>query len=62
MNEKIIAILLIVAIVISLTSMFITIGLNTDNIQLERTTTIIKKTDVSSSNIGFVIEKTNENS
>jgi len=62
MNEKIIAILLIVAIVISLTSMFITIGLNTDNIPLERTTTIIKKPDVSSSNIGFVIEKTNENS
>ena len=62
MNEKIIAILLIVAIVISLTSMFITIGLNTDNIQIERTTTIIKKPDVSSSNIGFVIEKTNENS
>ena len=62
MNDKIIAVLLIVAIIISLTSMIVTMGLNTKNIPLERTTTIIKKADVSSSNVGLVIEKTNENS
>jgi hypothetical protein len=61
MDDKIIAVLLIAAIIISLVSVIVTIGLNTKSIPLERTTTIIKKSDSSSANVGFVIEETEAN-
>ena len=61
MDNKIIVILLIATVIISVFSLIITLSLNTENIQSERTTTIIKKPDMSSGQVGFTIEPTPKN-
>ena len=61
MDNKIIVILLIATVIISVFSLIITLSLNTENIQSERTTTIIKKPDMSSGQVGFTTEPTSKN-
>ena len=62
MDNRIIVVLLIVAIIVSVFSLVVTLSLSTDDMRLqEKTTTIIKKSDVSSGQVGFTIEPTSEN-
>jgi len=58
MNNKIITILLIAAIVISVFSLIITLNLNTDEMQQM---TGIKEPDVNSGEVGFIVESTSKN-
>lgn len=62
MDNKIIAVLLIAAILISVFSLIVTLSLNTEDLKLqEKSTTIIKKSDVSSGQVGFIVGPTSEN-
>ena len=58
MSEKLITVLLIIAIVVSVFSMVITLGLSTDMIPVrERTVTIIQGEDVRPANVGLTIRE-----
>ena len=58
MSEKIITVLLIVAIVVSIFSMVVTLGLSTDSLSMGgKTVTIIKGEDVKPANVGLTIKE-----
>ena len=57
MDEKIITILLISAIVISIFSIVITLNLNLEYSQLSAEQMMVQKEDFSSANVGLVIEE-----
>lgn len=58
MSEKIITVLLIIAIIVSVFSMVVTLGLSTDSLPIrERTITIIKGADAKAANVGLTIQE-----
>jgi len=61
MNEKIICILLIAAIVLSFMSVAITLAFDENSLS-DKQTTIIKESESQHANVGFVVEDTNKNS
>ncbi len=62
MDNKVIVFLLIAAVIVSVFSLVVTLSLNTDDMRLqEKTITVVKKSDVSSGQVGFAIEPTPKN-
>ena len=61
MNQKLIVVLLVLAIIISVFSMIVTLSLNAKDLQIEKTATIIKEPASESANVGLSITKNNEN-
>ena len=61
MDEKIIVILLIVAIIISTFSMIITLNLNTNDLQIGKDSSFVEKPDTESANVGLTIKTNNQN-
>ncbi len=62
MDNKIIVVLLIAAILISVFSLVVTLSLNTEDLRLqEKSTTIIKQADVGSGQVGFTVGSTSKN-
>jgi hypothetical protein len=58
-NERIITILLIVAIILSVLSISLTLAVTANNQVFSKT--IIRENGVSSGNVGFIIQETNAN-
>lgn len=55
MSEKIIVILLIAAIIISVFSMIVTLSLNSNDLNIQRTKNVVDKPDLQSSSVGLII-------
>ena len=62
MDNKVIVFLFIAAVIVSVFSLVVTFSLNTDDMRLqEKTITVVKKSDVSSGQLGLTIEPTPKN-